>query len=228
MTAVLAFALNYSVVDTPVFVIPAILVLWLAAAVGLEQLAQFAESISPAVWSGAAVASLALVVPGWLLAHNFAANDRSRETTSAVYLDALFDVLPDGSAVVHEDFLVDRMMTARLLGDDGSRERPIEFVDRDVRNVRRVLSSGRPVFGFNKSARRLRYDALDFSFAPAPLLGDSFADFLAHLPRGSAAVMAERRRVRGPRRARRSRGRRCRRHCYGQSPHWRGALDRTL
>lgn len=190
MTAVLAFALNYSVVDTPVFVIPAILVLWLAAAVGLEQLAQFAESISPAVWSGAAVASLALVAPGWLLAHNFAANDRSRETTSAVYLDALFDVLPDGSAVVHEDFLVDRMMTARLLGDDGSRERPIEFVDRDVRNVRRVLSSGRPVFGFNKSARRLRYDALDFSFAPAPLLGDSFADFLAHLPRGSAAVMA--------------------------------------
>ena len=190
MTAILAFALNYSVVDTPVFVIPAILVLWLAAGVGLEQLTQFAERLRPAVWSGAAVVSLALFVPGWLLAHNFAANDRSRETTSAAYLDALFDVLPDGSAVVHEDFLVDRMMMARLLGDDGSRERPIEFVDRDVRNVRRVLSSGRQVFGFSKSARRLRYEALDFSFAPAPLLGGTFADFLAHLPRGVAVAMA--------------------------------------
>ena len=190
MTSILAFALNYSVVDTPVFVIPAILVLWLAAGVGLEQLTQFAERVRPAAWSGAAVVSLALVVPGWLLAHNFAVNDRSRETTSAVYLDALFDVLPDGSAIVHEDFLVDRMMMARLLGDDGSRERPIEFVDRDAGDVRRILSSGRPVFGFNKSARRLRYEALDFSYPPASLLGGTFADFLAHLPREAAVAMA--------------------------------------
>ena len=81
-------------------------------------------------------------------------------------------------------------MMARLLGDDGSRERPIEFVDRDAGDVRRILSSGRPVFGFNKSARRLRYEALDFSYAPASLLGGTFADFLAHLPRGAAVAMA--------------------------------------
>jgi Protein O-mannosyl-transferase TMEM260-like len=190
MAAILMFALNYSVVDTPVFVIPAFLVLWVVAAVGAERLARLAEDLRASAWPGAAVAALTLIAPAWLLAHNFASNDRSWENTSAVALDALFDALPDGSAIVHEDFLVDRMVTAWLLGDDGSPDRPLELLDRDARNVRRALSSGRRVFGFSKSARRLRYDALDFSLAPAPLLGGTFADFVAHVSPGSAVAIA--------------------------------------
>jgi Protein of unknown function (DUF2723) len=190
MAAILAFAINYSVVDTPVFVIPAILVLWLVAGVGAEQIARLGDRARAGSSLGSAVAAVMLLVPSWLLAHNFAASDRSRENTSAVYLDALFDVLPSGSVVVHEDFLVDRMMMSRLLGVDGASGRGIDLVDRDANDVRRAQASGRSIFGFSKSARRLRYDALDFSFAPAPLMGEAFAEFLAHVPTGSAVAVA--------------------------------------
>ena len=55
----------------------------------------------------------------------------------------------------------------KLLGDEDREDRRIDFVDRDGDDVRRAsLSGGVAVFGFSKSARRLRYDALDFSFAP--------------------------------------------------------------
>ena len=40
----MAFALNYSVTDTPVFLIPTTLVLWVAAAVGAEQAVRIVEA----------------------------------------------------------------------------------------------------------------------------------------------------------------------------------------
>jgi hypothetical protein len=174
MAAILVFALNYSVVDTPVFVVPAILVLWVASAIGVERAARWAERVSrrasvpPRRWLSSGVAAVALVVPVWLLAHNFAGNDQSRENTSAAYLDAVFGILPDGSALVHEDFLVDRMVMSRLLDAESTTGRRIGIVDRDDDEVRKARDAGSRVFGFNKSARRLRYDALDFSFRPSP------------------------------------------------------------
>jgi hypothetical protein len=111
--AVFAFALNYSVMDTPVFLIPALIVLWLLAAVGAEHLAGLARG---RLVPRAAVLLTALVLPAWLLAHNFEASDRSRDTGSSVFLDRLFEALPSRTALVHEDFLVDRLMTFKLLG----------------------------------------------------------------------------------------------------------------
>ena len=194
--AILAFAVNYSVVDTPVFVIPAILVLWIAAAVGAEQAARVVESLERRVsvvrgWRAAAlIAATTLLVPAWLLADNFAASDRSRETTSATYLDALFDALPERSALVHEDFLVDRMVMSRLLDEAFPTDRRVDLVNRNDVHVRRSLAAGHRVFGFRKSARRLRYDALDFGFAPVPLMGGPFNEFVSYLPRGAAIVLA--------------------------------------
>ncbi len=193
--AILAFAVNYSVVDTPVFVIPAILVLWIAAAVGAEQAARVVESLERRVsvvrgWRAAAlIAATTLLVPAWLLADNFAASDRSRETTSATYLDALFDALPERSALVHEDFLVDRMVMSRLLDEAFPTDRRVDLVNRNDVHVRRSLAAGHRVFGFRKSARRLRYDALDFGFAPVPLMGGPFNEFVSYLPRGAAIVL---------------------------------------
>ena len=122
--AVFGFAVNYSVVDTPVFLIPALLVLWLLAAVGAEHLAGL---VRERVAASQAVVLAPLLLPVWLLAHNFEINDRSRDTGASVVMDRLFDALPARTALVHEDFLVDRLVMYKLLADAAARGRSIDL-----------------------------------------------------------------------------------------------------
>ncbi len=58
--------------------------------------------------------------------------DRSRDTAAAVTFDRLFDAVPDRSAFVHEDFLVDRMVMFKLLGDGSAGRRHIELAPRNA------------------------------------------------------------------------------------------------
>lgn len=184
---VLVFALNYSVVDTPVFLIPVLLVLWLLVAVGAEALASRARGrLAPRV----AILSTALLLPAWLLAHNFEANDRSHDTASATYLNRLFDAFPARTALVYEDFLVDRLVMFKLLADDAARGRSIDLVDRGVDDIARRLDAGASVFAFAKWARRVRLDGLDVSFAPLPLSTLSLAEFTASVAGGSMVALA--------------------------------------
>jgi uncharacterized membrane protein len=185
--AILGFAANYAVVDTPVFLIPTILVLWLLAAVAAEQAIGIAGRWP---WAALALGVATLSLPAWNLTHNFATTDRSRDTTSAVVLDAVFRVLPDRTALVHEDFLVDRMVMFKLLGDRAAAGRRIELVDRHADAVQRRRADGASVFAFGKAARRLRYDALNFAFAPLPLTGGLLTEVLSRLTDGTIVALA--------------------------------------
>jgi hypothetical protein len=183
--AVFAFALNYSVVDTPVFLIPTLLVLWLLAAVGAEHLAGLARGrLAPR----AAVLLTALMLPAWLLAHNFEASDRSRDTGSSVFLDRLFEAFPSRTALVHEDFLVDRLIRFKLLADAAARGRSIELVNRG--QIRRQQDAGAAVFAFAKSARRVRLDGFPVSFEPLTLSTLSLAELTASVAAGSVVALA--------------------------------------
>ncbi len=185
--AILGFAVNYAVVDTPVFLIPTILILWLLAAVGAEQAIGIARRWP---WAAVALGVATLSLPAWNLTRNFAATDRSRDTKSAVMLDAVFRVLPDRTALVHEDFLVDRMVMFKLLGDRAAAGRRIELVDRDADVVRGRWAAGARVFAFGKAARRLRYDAMNFAFAPLPLTGGRLTELLSRLVDGTIVALA--------------------------------------
>jgi Protein of unknown function (DUF2723) len=185
--AVMAFALNYSVTDTPVFLIPTTLVLWVAVAVGAEQATQMVERRPRAAM---AVAAAMLALPGWHLARNFTVTDRSRDTAAAVTFDRLFDALPDKSVFVREDFLVDRMVMFKLLGDRSAGTRQIELAARNANVLRKRHEAGFGVFGFQKSVRRLRYDALNFDFAPVTLKDGPLGDFLSRLPDGAVVAVA--------------------------------------
>jgi hypothetical protein len=184
---VLGFALNYRVVDTHVFAIPAILVLWLTAAVGTERLARFADRWT---WSGVACGLAALTLPAWNLTHNLAANDRSRDTKAAVHFDALFRALPARAFLVHEDFLVDRMVTFKSFVDGRAAGRRVSLAPRDANVLRQRLGAGSAVFAFGKSARRLRHDALNFSFEPLPLIDGRLPQFLHGLEDGMVVAVA--------------------------------------
>ena len=186
--AIIVFALNYSVVDTPVFLIPATLVLWILAAAGAELAARVAQRYSRAAAAGVGLA--ALLVPPWHFANNFAVTDRSRDTEAAVHFDALFEALPDQTALVREDFLVDRLVMFKLLGDGAAEGRQIELVPRSAGAVRGRLADGLSVFGFSKSIRRLRYDALNFGFRALPLTGGRVSDLLSRLPDDTVVAVA--------------------------------------
>jgi hypothetical protein len=184
---VVGFAVNYRVVDTPVFVIPGILVLWLAAGAGAEAIARAAAGIrlAPALCSAAV-----LMLPVWNLTQNYAANDRSRDTAAATHFDALFEALPRRTVLVHEDFLIDRMVMFKLLGDNAARGRQIELAPFRPDILRTRLGAGFEVFAFRNSARRLRHHALNVCYQPLALTDGLLPDFLRHLTDGMVVAIA--------------------------------------
>ena len=133
------------------------------AAVGAEQAVRIAGRRH---WAAVAVASATLVLPAWQLTRNFAMTDRSGDTSAAVTFDGLFNAVPDRSELVHEDFLVDRMVMFKLLGEGAAGSRRIDMAPRNVNAIEKRLADGFHVFGFQRSVRRLRFDGLNFSFAP--------------------------------------------------------------
>ncbi len=186
--AVLAFALNYSVVDTPVFLIPCILVLWICAGVGAERVARAIAARSRGL--GQAFAVVGVLLPVWLCVHNLPATDRSRDYEAQVQIDRLFDALPDQATIVSEDFLADRMVSFKLLGDQLTRQRKIEIGSRATADVRRRLDAGSKVFAFQKSAARLRHDALDVSFGAVAAMDGPLDEFLSRLADGAVVTLA--------------------------------------
>jgi hypothetical protein len=187
--AVLIFAVNYRVIDTPVFLIPAMLVLWVAAAIGIERVRQSAER-RLGVAAGIAISMGALMVPIWHLTRNLPVTDRSRDTRAAMQLERLFATIPDRTALVREDFIADRMLMFKLLGEGAAGDRRIEVVSRDGRRVRAAHAQGERVFAFPKSARLLRLDGLAFGFAPVRLLEGTLDEHLSRLPDGVVVAIA--------------------------------------
>ena len=141
--------MNYRVVDTPVFVIPGILVLWLQPAAGAEALARAAAEYAGHLPFAARPRSCCR---SGTSTQNYAANDRSRDTAAATHFDALFAALPRRTVLVHEDFLVDRMVMFKLLGDDAARGREIELAPFRPDILRTRLGAGFEVFAFRNSA----------------------------------------------------------------------------
>jgi hypothetical protein len=170
-----------------VFLIPALLVLWVTAAIGAERIVRGGAAIRgvPAI-----LVTAALLLPAMQLARNAQANDRSRDTRAARFFEALFDALPSRAALVREDFIVDRMVMFKLLGDEAAQGRAIELAPRDPRVLSGRLRDGVAVLGFGDSAWRLRYEALNFSFNPVTLVLERLGEFLEQLDPGAIVAVA--------------------------------------
>jgi hypothetical protein len=178
------FTLNYQVPDPEVFLIPAFVLAWLSAGFALGGLA----SGTSARRAGIALASLAL--PAWLFAQNLAVNDRSEDTATARYFTALFPALhlEVGGVTprfVVEDFLVDRLVQYKLLGEGAGRG---EFVLPRAADVEAVSQAGARVFAFGRGASRLRLEGLGFE--PITVWQPSLDDCLRRLPRGTITLLA--------------------------------------
>jgi hypothetical protein len=189
---VTGFAAGYAVPDVPVFVIPALLCLWLFAAAGLEQAGRAAARLpAPAAGTAQAVLGLAaLALPAWLVWQHAARVDRSGDRQDALQVERLFEVLPARSAIVSGDFIADRMLQYERRGRDLPRAREIAIGPRDAASLRALLASEAQVVAFAPAVDRLRFEGLDFSATPVALLDGPVADLVARLPRGAAVALA--------------------------------------
>ncbi len=190
---VTGFAIGYAVPDVPVFVIPALLCLWLFAAAGAEQVCRAAARRLPASAASLATGAFglaALALPLWLAWQHAARVDRSDDWRDALQVNRLFEVLPPGSAIVSGDFIADRMLQYQRRGRDLDRARDIHIGPRDPAGLRALLAAEVPVVAFAPAVDRLRFDGLDFSATPVLLSDGPFAAFVARLPRGAVVALA--------------------------------------
>ena len=191
--AVTAFAIGYAVPDVPVFVIPALLCLWLFAATGCEQVLRLVARLLPEPAGGAARATLelaALALPVWLGWQHAARVDRSGDRQDALQVERLFEVLPARSAIVSGDFIADRMLQYERRGRGLPRAQEIQIGPRDAAALRALLASEVQVVAFGPAVDRLRFEGLDFSATPVGLLDGPVADLVARLPRGAVVALA--------------------------------------
>jgi hypothetical protein len=186
--AIFVFALNYDVVDIHVVLIPVFLVLWIAAGAGLHALMM--ETGRRARIAGAVLAMVFAALPVWMLVTHFPVNDQSREVDAATALDQLFDVLPDRSAIVREDFIVDRMVSYELLGRGLARARTLTILPEERPRLLEFLDQGFQEFAFDRSAARLRAGGFDVSYEPFGAARVPLVEFVATRPRGTLIALA--------------------------------------
>ena len=130
-----AFALNYSVVDTPVFLIPVLLVLWLLAASapsGSPALPRASVSQRPR-WPSRACRCRPGCSRATSRSPTAAATPRRRSSSTGCSRRCR------PARVVHEDFLVDRLVMFKLLTDPRVSRDAIDLVDRDADAIGRVI-----------------------------------------------------------------------------------------
>jgi len=182
-----AFSANYDVIDADLFLVPAFVLGWMAAAVGFEQAFRLIEREAPkATW--VLVAGM-VSLPATQFARNIDGADRRHDTMAARYFEALFADLPDRSVLLREDFLVDRMVSYELVGERRAAGRDISGpVDADPATVERLAAAGTSVFAFPATAWGLRLQG--FPFAPVVLPGPHWATYLTDLPSGFVVALA--------------------------------------
>jgi transmembrane protein TMEM260 (protein O-mannosyltransferase) len=185
-----AFGAAYTPKDFEVFLVPAFLMCWLLAAAGAQWLLDVARTRAGAPAVVPLVAAL-MVAPAWQFTHNYGTRDLSHARADMRFFDALFDRLPEGSAVLHEDFLVDRMVYYKTLGEQVTRgRRVLALVPAEIDRVKRVWQDGYQVFAFPHTAKMMRLlDGADFGRAPLDLTGGTLARYLDDLPRGAIVAI---------------------------------------
>jgi Protein O-mannosyl-transferase TMEM260-like len=185
---IFTFGVFYRAPDVSVFLLPACLFTWLLAAHGAESVAALVGRRR--VWVHAA-GVLPLLVAAWLFGRNLEARDLSHDRHAMRYFDALLRQIPDRSALLSEDFLVDRMVLYETFGEELTRGRDVRVTENvSEQHVTALARQGYNVFGFMKATSELRRDGLDFDYAPWPLVYGSLRQFLDDQPAGSIVAMA--------------------------------------
>jgi hypothetical protein len=185
-----AFTSAYTPGNFEVFLVPAFVMSWLLAAAG-AQLAVDRTSSRLNRPSGAVLAGVLALLPVWQWTRNYDTRDLSHDRADMRFFDALFERLPDRAALLHEDFLVDRMVYYKTLGEYAGRSRDLlALVPSQLEPVARASRDRREVFAFPAAATLMRLmDGAEFSYSPFEVSGGSLARYLDDLPHGTMVAV---------------------------------------
>jgi hypothetical protein len=162
---ILFLTLNVGATDAEGFLIPAFVMIWIVAGVGLGWLTRLANTAVR--HGGLACIALALALPCLQLARNYRANDHHRRTYEIRYFDALFHQLDPRSEIVTEGYAVDQLVLYKLAGEHAAGNRTIELITRDPAAVRQRSSAGFATYAFAEGRQALESDG--FRFEPIQL-----------------------------------------------------------
>lgn len=157
--------------DVEGFLVPAFVLLWVVAGIGLDALWGFAAVRSK---RGAVIGmAAALLLPSMQVTRNYRTNDHHRRTYEIRYFDALFAQLESRAVVVREDYAVDQLVLYKLIGERAARGRTIEVVPKDAAAVRQRAASGFAVYAFSQGREALertgfRFEAVHLSAPGVP------------------------------------------------------------
>jgi hypothetical protein len=152
------FALNYNVFDVQVFLLIPMMALGLVAALGLEVIARRFDAIG----APASFAIAALLLPALQYRANIQQNNQRRHTFEMRYFEALFDRLPQRSAIVAESYPINNMVLYELIGEQRGRGRRVELIRADPSTIQRYLDDAFTVFAFSEARNELEFDGVSF------------------------------------------------------------------
>ncbi len=184
------FTASYMPHEFEVFLIPGFIVCWLLAAAGAQWIVDgLGARTRP--WLAALASAALVIVPVWQIARNYDARDLRYARADLRFFDALFEQLPERSALVHNDFLIDRMVYYKMLGEHADERRHIQaLLPVDIEPVGRAFHDGRQVFAFPQTATAMRLlDGAEFSYTPLALSNGTIEEYLADLPRGTLVAV---------------------------------------
>jgi hypothetical protein len=181
--------------DLSGFVTPVMVVLWPIVAFGVTAVGRTLRSFRPTrAIAPAATLVAAAVLPVVNVAANFRGADQHAHTEAARFFRTLFRELPDGAAIVADNYFDDMAIHYMTLTGEGGRPRGIHRIPFDTEAVRGARNTGlsdgrsRRVFAFAGGALFLGTGGLRFGRTAIP--GPAFSEWLDSLPGGTIVVAA--------------------------------------
>jgi hypothetical protein len=158
-TGVLFLTLNVDA-DVDGFLVPAVVLLWVLVALGLDAVLSW---LARAGRPGVAVASAAAIaLPLWQIDRNYKVSDHHQRTYEIHYLDALFPSLENRVAFVHEAYPVDQLILYKVAGERANGSRTVTIIRADQPTVQSYAKDGFTIYAFGDGRRALEGRGLGF------------------------------------------------------------------
>lgn len=184
----LAMVVNLSG-DLQGFITPAMVFLWPLAALGVDAIVAPARAERLAQLARRALAIvIAAAMPVANVAANYKEADQSQQRDQGRFFRSLHAQLPDGAAVVAEDYFSDMALRYLMFTGEGGPDRGIGPLGFGLGPVRDALRMGRRVFAFGRAAAFFGAEGL--AFERTALTGSPIDQWIQELPRGTVIAGA--------------------------------------
>ncbi len=138
--------------DIKGFLMPSLVLAWLLSAVGMDAVQRAIATVANPRSALVVTAVVATLIPGRLLATNYVANNLRNNTFEARYLDALFERLPAGAALLAENYVVNSLITCKAVVTGRTSDELLQVIAPNAAAIRSMKSAGREVFAFEDGA----------------------------------------------------------------------------